>query len=72
MAGASDARNTRQGHWLVGLVRMPWVRSMPSAAAAVHTEEVTGSIPVSPTAFSQLRGQLISLMIWPLDRLTVV
>jgi hypothetical protein len=42
------------------------------APELLHTEEVTGSIPVSPTAFTQVRGQIIGLMIWPLDCLTVV
>jgi hypothetical protein len=35
------------------------VRAISSAGERfVHTEEVTGSIPVSPTVFSQVRGVL--------------
>jgi hypothetical protein len=38
---------------------MPQLRAIGSAGERlVHTEEVTGSIPVSPTAFGQLRGTL--------------
>ena len=37
----------------------------------VHTEEVTGSIPVSPTLFSQVRGQITVMLIWLFDRLLV-
>jgi hypothetical protein len=34
-----------------------------------HTEEVTGSIPVSPTQFPQVRGQVRGPGAWPQDHL---
>jgi hypothetical protein len=39
---------------------------------SVHTEEVTGSIPVSPTVFMQFKGRIPRVGIRPFDCLTVV
>jgi hypothetical protein len=38
----------------------------------VHTEEVTGSIPVSPTVFMQFKGRIPRVGIRPFDCFTVV
>src|SRR2546423_11845164 len=49
------------------------LRAISSAGERfVHTEEVTGSIPVSPTLPPQVRGQVPRSGIWPQDHLTVI
>ena len=52
--------------WLRGSSPPPRSRAIGSAGERlVHTEEVTGSIPVSPTALGQLKGSCqVSSYVW--------
>src|SRR5438067_10151004 len=74
--GASRCSRTRGGTGVRTDAPIGYSRSSPRAISSagerfVHTEEATGSIPVSPTAKSQAAGHLPDPGRWPVDHLTV-
>ena len=74
---AEAARRVRTGRYTPARSRSSAAhndipRHADSQPISVHTEEVTGSIPVSPTVFMQFKGRIPRVGIRPFDCFTVV